>query len=129
MATPRKNRLTDMGELQLLVLDALVECGTATVQTIVDHFDEARRPRYTTVLTVLRTLEQKGLATHVTKDRTYHYTPTARAAAVRGNVLQEVLDKVFKGSPRDLVATLLDTEAVTPEVLQELKRLITKSEG
>jgi len=129
MRQPRKNRLTDLGELQLQVLDKLIASGSATVQTIADQFDEAHRPRYTTILTVLRTLEQKGLATHVMKGRTYHYAPTAQADGVRGSVLREVLDKVFGGSPRHLVATLMDTDVVTPAVLEELKKLIADSEG
>lgn len=128
MRTPRKNRLTDLGELQLQVLDKLIANGSATVQTITDQFEERHRPRYTTVLTVLRALEHKGLVTHLMKGRTYHYTPTALAEAVRTSVLREVLDKVFGGSPRQLVATLLGSEAVTPEVLQDLKALISDSE-
>lgn len=129
MRQPRKNRLTDLGELQLQVLDTVVELGDATVQTVVDHFPERRRPRYTTVLTVLRTLEQKGLLAHTTSARTYHYTPTESAAQIRRNLLSEVVNKVFHGSPRDLVATLLDTEDLSPEVLDQLKKLIAESEG
>ena len=129
MRTGRMNRLTDLGELQLQVLDILMGCGTATVQSLVDRFPESGRPRYTTVLTVLRTLEGKGLVTHTTQDRTFHYTPTPHAPAIRGQVLREVLDRVFGGSPSALVATLLDTGAVTPQVLQELKGLIQESEG
>jgi BlaI family transcriptional regulator, penicillinase repressor len=129
MSGSRSNRLTGLGELQLQVLDILTKRGTATVYDILDEFPEKKRPRYTTVLTVLRTLEHKGLASHDTRDRSHHFSPTERATAVRGTLLAEVLNKVFNGSPRDLVATLLDTDAVTPEVLQDLKKLIAESEA
>jgi predicted transcriptional regulator len=127
MAKSRSNRLTGLGELQLHVLDILVRCTTATVYDVLDRFPDKQRPRYTTVLTVLRALEEKGLAEHEQRGRTFVFRPTSRATRVRHVLLREMLDKVFHGSPRDLVATLLDTEAVTPEVLQDLKRMIEES--
>ena len=129
MGKNRSNRLTDLGELQLQVLDILVRCKTATVYDVLDQFPHPQRPRYTTALTVLRTLEEKGLADHEERGRTYVFRPTPRAESVRPALLREMLDRVFHGSPRDLVAALLDTEAVTPEVLQDLRRMIAESEA
>ncbi len=128
MAGTRSNRITGIGELQLAVLDALCELGEGNVYDVCDRFSEEQRPRYTTVLTVLRTLEQKGLVEHRTCDRTYIFRPTVDATQVRGRVLCDVLERVFGGSARDLVAALLDVDAVTPEVLSELKALITAQE-
>ena len=128
MTGNRSNRVADMGELQLQVLDYLTKSGEATVHEVLERFPERERPRYTTVLTVLRALEDKGLATHQKQKRAYIFRPTGEATRVRGQLLREVLDRVFGGSPRDLVATLLDIEAVTPEVLRELRRLIAESE-
>jgi BlaI family transcriptional regulator, penicillinase repressor len=128
MPRARSNRLTELGELQLQVLDLLTRRGAATVYDILDDFAKQQRPRYTTVLTVLRALEEKGLAEHEERGRSYVFRPTAQAGAVRGALLRDVLHKVFNNSPRDLVATLLDSDAVTPEVLAELRRLIEGTE-
>lgn len=123
----RSNRITQIGELQLQVFDILHQLGEGTVYDVQDEFADAERPRYTTVLTVLRSLEEKGLATHRTEDRTYIFRPTVSSSELRRGVLQEVLERVFDGSPRDLVATLLDADGVTPQALDELKTLILDS--
>jgi len=126
---PRRNRITEMGELQLDVLDKLCRLGEGTVYEVLDEFPARQRPRYTTVLTVLRNLEQKGLATHRTRDRTYVFRPTDGAAEVRSRMLEDVLERVFGGSPKDLMAAFLDVDAVTPDVLRQLKALIAKREA
>lgn len=124
----RSNRITQIGELQLQVLDILCELGEGTVYDVQEEFPEAERPRYTTVLTVLRSLEKKGLAAHHTEDRTYIFRSTVSSSEVRRGLLEELLELVFDSSPRDLVAALLDVDAVTPEVLREVRALIMSSE-
>jgi BlaI family penicillinase repressor len=125
----RSNRITGMGELQLDVLDKLCQLGEGTVYDVLEAFPARQRPRYTTVLTVLRNLEKKGLATHRTQHRTYVFRPTDGATEVRSRLLEDVLERVFGGSPKDLMAALLDVDAVTPEVLQELRALIAEREA
>jgi len=125
----RSDRLTDLGELQLRVLEALNRVGEGTVYDVLDEFPQAERPRYTTVLTVLRSLEKRGLAAHRTEGRTYHFSPRVGPTQVRTRVLRDVLERVFRGSHRELVASLLDADSVTPEVLAELKGLIAEREA
>jgi len=123
----RSNRITQIGQLQLQVFEILCQLGEGTVYDVQAEFPEAERPRYTTVLTVLRSLEEKSLAAHHTEDRAYIFRPTVSLSDVRRGLLQEVLKRVFDSSPRALVATLLDVDAVTPQVLCELKALIMNS--
>ena len=129
MARARRNRITDLGELQLNVLELLSDLGEGTVYDVLEQFPEEQRPRYTTVLTVLRSLEQRGLAAHETRGRAYVFSPTVEPAQVRRQVLTDVIERVFGGSPRALVATLLDVEDITPEVLDEMKTLIAQTEA
>ena len=129
MSRTRRDRLTGLGELQLQVLEILGRTGEGTVYDVLDGFPEEQRPRYTTVLTVLRSLEKKGLAGHRVEGRTYVFRPLEAPQEVRGQVLRDVLERVFGGSHRELVVSLLDGSEVTPEVLAELRRLITEREG
>ncbi|MBI2300819.1 MAG: BlaI/MecI/CopY family transcriptional regulator [Armatimonadetes bacterium] len=124
MRRTRDNRIGDVGELQLKVLDLLGELGEATVHGLLERFAEDARPRYTTVLTVLQGLERKGLVRHRTIDRTHVFEPTGQARQVRPKLLRDVVAKVFGGSPAALVAALLDVEEVTPEVVAELQALL-----
>ena len=130
MATTRRNkRIADIGELQLEILDILCQLGEGTVYDVLDRFPESRRPRYTTVLSVLGALEKKGVVAHRAAGRAYIFRPVVQPAEVRKQVLRDVIARVFRGSPRDLVATLLDNDVVTDEVLTELQALIAASEG
>ena len=124
MAKRRSNRIAGVGELQLALLDILHDIGEGTVYDVLDGFLEAERPRYNTVMTVLRTLEDKGLLEHRTQDRAFVFRPTAEAQRVREGVLRDVLDRVFSGSPTRLMATLLNEESVTPEVVEELRAML-----
>jgi predicted transcriptional regulator len=103
--------------------------GEGTVYDVQAQFPARRRPKYTTLLTVLRTLEQKGLAVHRTQERTYVFRPAVEQQELRRSVLRDVLGRVFAGSPKDLVAALLDVDEVTPEVLAEMKAMIAAREG
>jgi len=127
--TPRSKRIADIGELQLEVLDILCQLGEGTVYDVLKQFPRSRRPRYTTALSVLRALEKKGVVTHRADGRAYVFQPVVEPGEVRKQALRDVVARVFRGSPRDLVATLLDDDSVTDEVLTELKALIAASEG
>ena len=126
MKNSRSNRIADVGELQLAILDILREIGEGTVYDVLERFPEAERPRYNTVMTVLRTLEEKGLAEHRKQDRAFVFRPTEQARRVREGVLRDVLDRVFSGSPTRLMATLLSEGSVTPEVVEELRALLER---
>ena len=129
MSRRRSTHIVGFGELQLAVLDALRRVGTGTVYDVLDAIAEEGRPRYNTVMTVLRTLEEKGLATHTMRGRAFVYEPTAEAGRVRGQVLQDVLQRVFGGSPTRLMATLLRDGDVSPEAVAEIRRLLDEEAG
>lgn len=126
MANRRSNRIANIGELQLAILDILREIDEGTVYDVLERFPEEERPRYNTVITVLRTLGQKGLVEHRKQDRAFVFRRTPEAQRVREGVLREVLDRVFGGSPTRLMATLLREESVTPELVEELRALLER---
>jgi predicted transcriptional regulator len=125
----RNNRLADLGELQLHMLERLAEVGEGTVYDLLEAFPPEERPRYTTAATVLKALEKKGLAAHRVLGRQYIYRGVVNLAEVKRGVVRDLLARVFRGSPRDLVATLFDAETVTPEIAAELRALLSEHEG
>jgi predicted transcriptional regulator len=78
---------------------------------------------------VLRTLEEKGLVAHHRQGRTRIFLPARGTAGVRRQLLSEMLNRVFSGSLRPLLAALLDTDAVTPEMLDEVRPLLDDAEA
>ena len=85
---------------------------------------ERHRHRYEFNNQFRTVLEEKGLATHRREGRTYVFAPVVSAGDVRGQLLRDVMERVFGGSPRRLMAALLDDEAVTPDVVAELDGLL-----
>jgi len=129
MRRTRRDRITELGELQLQVLDALSELGEATVYDVMEHFPEGQRPRYSTVQTVLRSLEKRELVAHRTEGRTFVFRATEPPAGVRQRMVRDVLSRAFGDSPRALVSALLDADAVSREELDEIKSLIEEWEA
>jgi predicted transcriptional regulator len=108
------------------VMDTLWRLGSATVA---DASAGIGKPAlaYTTVLTVLRTLERKGYVRHRAEGRAYVYEPAVDRDAVRRDVVGYVLQQFFDGSPRALLVNLLESESVDQAELRRLRALIDKS--
>ena len=129
MRESRSGRIAELGELQLEIVDAVCSLGEATVYDVLEQFPEQERPHYSTVLTVLRRLEKKGLVTHQTEGRSYVYQPTLEPGELRRQLLRDVINRVFGGSPKALISALLGDRTISDETLRELSTLIAEAEG
>ena len=81
---------------------------------------------YTTVMTILSRLHEKGLLTRTKVGRRYVYLPSAKAAGTKASILERVHEKLFRGTRLAPIAALLDTEALDPAELRALRRLVNK---
>lgn len=119
-----------LGELQLAVMNILWSRREATVHEVLDALPAEHRPAYTTVLTVLRSLEKRGKVTHDAMEgtRQYRYRPLVSAHDARDDILHDVLNRLFAGSPTMLVKHLLETEGFTLAELRELRKVIDTQE-
>ncbi len=120
----------ELGELQQAVMNVLWTCKQATVHEVLAALPGERRPAYTTVLTILRKLEAKGLIAHdaVEGGRMYRYRPLMSAQTAREDVLNDVLSRLFAGSPALLIKHLLQTEGFTLSELQEIRKALERQE-
>jgi predicted transcriptional regulator len=123
-------RLHELGELQLAVMNVLWTRKQATVHEVLAGFPDERKPAYTTVLTVLRNLEKRGLVTHDMAEgmRMFRYRPLVTAHDARGDILQDVLQRLFAGSPALLIKHLLETEGFSRKELAEIKQAVEAQE-
>jgi BlaI family transcriptional regulator, penicillinase repressor len=115
----------ELGEAELQVLRALWNGGPATVREVLNHLHgQGRKVAYTTVLTFLTRLEQKGFVKSDKSGLAYVY----RAAVTRNQVtrsrLRTMLDELFDGEAAPLVLQLMKTEKFSPEEIAELQKLI-----
>lgn len=99
---------------------------TATVRDIYEELLKRRRIAYTTVMSALKTLEQKGYLRAQQRDRAYVYEPTQPKNQVIKGMVREFVDRVFNGSARPLLVHLLEDERLSEGELREISRLMGK---
>ena len=120
--TPRE---ADIGEAELEVLQTLWEHGPATVREVMNKLHEhGRQLAYTTVLTFLTRLEQKGCVTSDKSDLAYVYRPKVTRDKVSRTRLDAVLDSFYDGSPGPLVLQLIREGKFTSDEIAELQDVI-----
>src|SRR4051812_32588161 len=107
---------------ELDVMAVLWSTGSGTVAEVRDAL--ADDLAYTTVLTVLRTLQEKGYVRPVAEGRAHRYFPTVTQEQAGKSVLGRVLDKVFAGSTESLLTQLVSDRTVHPEELRRLRKLL-----
>jgi len=98
----------------------------ATVREVYEELLELRKIAYTTVMTVMRTLEQKGYLKSSQDERAYVYAPTHPQSQIIKGMVREFVDRVFNGSAERLVAHLLEDRRLTEPELREIARMIRK---
>lgn len=114
------------GELE--IMDVVWDRGRATVQ---DVCDALQRPlAYTTVMTVLKTLETKRQAVRKVKEgRAFVYEPAVTREEVCRTMLGQLKQHLAKPSLKSVVLNLIQDDAITSADLAEIKRAISKLEG
>ena len=107
---------------ELDIMAVLWDLESATVTEVRDalHDDLA----YTTVLTILRTLEEKGYVTHDEEGRAHRYRPLVEKEAAEKSALGRLVKKLFKGSPELLLTQLVADRKLSAADLKRMRKLI-----
>jgi BlaI family transcriptional regulator, penicillinase repressor len=124
------SKIQRLGSLQLKIMKVLWSRPPATVAEVNDALNTAARPAgelaYTTVATMLRKMEQRGLVAHATESRTFYYRPLVAETAVATGLADDLLDRVFEGSLAGLVSHLLSHREISRDELGRLEQLIAE---
>ncbi len=125
-----------LGELQLRILKVLWRSGPLGVGEIQAGLTDlagpspgGRRLAYTTVATMLRKMEDRGLVRHQEQGRRFVYEAIPSAAEVGRSSTADLVDRLFEGSLADTVSHLLQSREVRPDELAQLERLIAEHRG
>jgi predicted transcriptional regulator len=97
-----------------------------TVRDVYEDLRERRPIAYTTVMTSMKTLDQKGYLKASQQDRAHLYRPARPKHQVIRDMVREFVDRVFNGSARPLVVHMLEDAQLTPADLAEITRLMGK---
>jgi predicted transcriptional regulator len=120
---PRSKTLT---EQELEIMKIVWDRGHATVRDVYETLLGRRRVAYTSVMTMMNILEQKGHLKRKQVDRAYLYESTKPRAQVTRGMVREFVDRVFNGSAEPLLLHLVEDEKLTEKDLDEMKRIIRR---
>ena len=123
-----KKSLTPLGETEMEVLHHVWDLGEATVKQVRKRILESREVAYTTIMTVMKNLAEKGYLKYRKEGVSYVYSPAQEPDSVRSNLIKNLINKVFKGSPKELVQTLVRSKDLSEKDFSEIKEMIDRLE-
>lgn len=120
---PRRKspHLTDA---ELRLMEVVWKKGSATVADVVASVTGDPPLAYSTVLTMLRILEQKGYLVHRTEGRAFVYNPAIERAAARDNAVRHLIRRFFDGSSDLLLLNLLEDRKINSREIARLRKRI-----
>ena len=125
MARKQSRTLTD-GEHR--IMEIIWRNGSATVAEVAEALAGKDGTAYTTILTMMRILRDKGYLRCKKDGRAHIYTPVVARDDAARSAVRQLLGKFFAGSPGELVLSFLRDEDLSPGELNELKKKILESE-
>ena len=112
---------------ELAVMSVLWRLGSANVSDVRDALEEDLA--YTSVLSALQTLEEKGFVRHESEGRAYRYFPTVAAERAGGSALARVRDAIFNGSAERMFAQMVADKKLSRKELERMRQLIAERLG
>jgi BlaI family transcriptional regulator, penicillinase repressor len=109
---------------ELQIMKVIWERGMATVKDVCDAMSQKKAIAYTTILTLMGILEEKGALVHSRSGRAYVYKPLLTRQQATRNQVRDVLARFFDGSAEKLIANVLENEIKKPEQLGSVRNLL-----
>ncbi len=119
-----KAKKTVLTDLELEVMKAVWQRGEATVRDVYEEMAAQRKIAYTTALTMMGILEQKGYLKKTAGERAYIYRPAHPQKQVVGGMVKEFVNRVFSGSAKPLLVHLAESREISKEDLDEIAGLL-----
>ena len=112
-------------ERELEALKVLWDLGAATVRQVADALSSPAEPlAYTTVLSLLQVMEQKGLVDHRREGKAYTYVPLVERQKTFRHLAKGFLDRVFDGAVDEYLVHALDAKRLSAKELDQLEAMI-----
>jgi BlaI family transcriptional regulator, penicillinase repressor len=112
---------------ELAVMSVLWRLGSASVTEVREALEEDLA--YTSVLSALQTLEEKGYVRHEAEGRAYRYFPKVPAERAGRSAIARIRDAIFQGSAERMFAQLVADKKLTREELTTMRDLLAQRLG
>ena len=126
MADKQTPRPTDA---ELAILNVLWERGPSTVRYVHDALSQTQATGYTTVLKLLQIMTEKGLVVRDERERAHIYKASNSEQRTQRQLLADLVDRAFGGSPAKLVVQALSGRKASSEELNAIRELLESLEG
>jgi len=114
---------TTLTQQELEIMKIVWDHDTVTVRDVYETLLKQRKVAYTTVMTMMKILEQKKYLKKNQADRAYVYRPAQPRRLVIAGLVREFVNRVFNGSAEPLLVHLVEQHDLTNEDLAEIARL------
>jgi predicted transcriptional regulator len=122
---PVKPRPTDA---ELAILRVLWDRGPSTVREVHDALRATQDSGYTTVLKLLQIMTEKGLVVRDESQRAHVYVSRLGEQRTQRQLLRDLVDRAFSGSPAKLVLQALSGPRATNQELRDIRALLDRLE-
>ena len=102
--------------------------GQATVRDVYEALRQRRTIAYTTVMTMMKILDEKGYLSKALVDRAYVYTPVKPRQQVVGALVRDFIDRVFDGASDALLVHLAKDNGLSPKQRRAVRRMLDTME-
>jgi predicted transcriptional regulator len=126
LARKKSPSLTDA---ELRLMEVLWEHGASTVSDVVARLPQDVPLHYSTVLTTLRILENKGYLEHRKEGRAFIYRPLIAREQEREKAVTHLLRRFFEGSPELLMLNLVARKKIGADELKRLRKRIAEEKS
>jgi BlaI family transcriptional regulator, penicillinase repressor len=124
---PKKRDTPELARRERQIMDVIFKLGEATVGEVLERLPDP--PSYSSVRTIIRKIESKGLLTHRQDGKRYVYRAKQSRETASRTALQKLMDVFFSGSAPDTVAAIMDVTAKTldPDDLDRISKIIDQA--
>jgi BlaI family transcriptional regulator, penicillinase repressor len=123
----RASRPQTLTPQELSIMKVIWRLGSATVREVYEALRAKRSIAYTTVMTMMNVLEEKGYLKKQRADRAFRYRPTRSRQQVVTAMVREFVNRVFDGAAQPLMLHLVRTERLSHDERAELRRMMDET--
>jgi BlaI family transcriptional regulator, penicillinase repressor len=124
-----RKKSPNLTDAELRLMEVVWEKGAATVSDVVEGLPQDVPLAYSTVLTTLRILENKGYLRHSKDGRAFVYKPILGRDQARQSAVTHLLRRFFEGSPELLMLNLIEGKKIDAKELRRLRKRIEEEKS